>query len=129
MKPPEEIKKGLECCTAEINECDSCPYREYNWCEEKLKADALELLVDLFKDREERDDLAEECQNLEQRLAQAEREKEALLHDCRYCDTCVHAEKTPYEPPCNNCQDGSLHEWRGICNENSKEGEANEGRT
>lgn len=72
MKTPEEIKKGLECCTADINECDSCPYREYNWCEEKLKVDALELLGDLFKDREERDDLAEECQNLEQRLAQAE---------------------------------------------------------
>lgn len=140
MKTPEEIKKGMECCTADINDCDSCPFREYNWCEEKLKVDALELLGDLLKDREERDDLAEECQNLEQRLAQAERERDAAVKDMerhKDCCTCKHQYnhfECGRENGCAGCPNAECHcsigdtteecwQWRGVCEENSKEAE------
>lgn len=61
---------------------------------------------------------------LEQRLGQAERERDAAVHDLEElttrvsslhldCDYCKDKDK----PICNNCK----WEWRGVCEEHSKE--------
>lgn len=72
MKTPEEIKKGLECCCKPIGfgECSkACPYDDdeideiYN-CTSDLSADALAYI-----------------QQLEIRIAQVERERDAAVYD------------------------------------------------
>lgn len=64
-------------------------------------------------------------QLLEDRLAQAERERDAAVKDARLgtmCDTCRYNANPPLSDPCMSC--GELYpfwEWRGVCEENSKE--------
>lgn len=40
MKTPEEIKKGLECCS-KTDKCPECPYYGEDWCSTKKNVDAL----------------------------------------------------------------------------------------
>ena len=52
MKTPEEIKKGLECCTAPMLACDSCPYKADKnpfdvICKDRVMEDALALIHQL----------------------------------------------------------------------------------
>lgn len=112
MKTPDEIKKGLEqCVKAESGEtgCRGCPYIMSCVKEEdpdSITSDALDYIV-----------------QLESRLAQAERERDAAVRDLEElttrvssfhldCDYCKDKEK----PICNNCE----WEWRGVCEENTK---------
>ena len=43
MKTPEEIKKGIECCTCPTSDCDQCPYHKVGDgdCVDEVKHDAL----------------------------------------------------------------------------------------
>ena len=44
MKTPEDIKKGLECCSDTDGfdgDCIKCPYKGELWCGDKTKIDAL----------------------------------------------------------------------------------------
>ena len=106
MKSPDEIKKWLECCF--INNCDGCPYDTDGCADNEEKADTLAYI-----------------EQLEQRIAQVERERDALKHDlnacfirptkmCRVCENI----KTK---ACNMCERGDLFKWRGVCPENTKE--------
>ena len=45
MKTPDEIKKGLECCTH--GTCNSCPYAEDGCTSNREKIDALEYIQQL----------------------------------------------------------------------------------
>lgn len=64
-------------------------------------------------------------------LAQVERERDAAveLAGVRGCDTCEHRDLLSVEEPCNTCimfSEGKYlpkWQWRGICNENTKEDE------
>lgn len=47
MKTPEEIKKGLECCTDKRGACGECPYPLAYSCQTNLKRDALALIQQL----------------------------------------------------------------------------------
>ena len=50
MKTPEEIKKGLECCSDAYEfdgDCIECPYKDEQWCVDKLKIDALAYIQQL----------------------------------------------------------------------------------
>lgn len=119
MKTPDEIKDGLERC--QLNEersipnCKYCPY-EFDpnaQCDLVLHADALAYI-----------------EQLEERLAQVERERDAavseLASNCRACRFIVddsHCEdcfqrvgKHPWSPIVR-----TKFEWRGICAENTKE--------
>lgn len=108
MKTPEEIKKGLECCSnATVESCDGCPYH--------TKEDhSAVCIVHLTKDAKVL-------------LAQAERERDAAVYDiaklvkrlgygpCRYCRKTYDTN----DAPCSIC----VFEWRGVCEENTKEDE------
>ena len=119
MKTPDEIKKGLECAmprSCNGHKCSTCPNATYS-LHELLKGD---LIKDTF----------DYITQLEQRLAQAERERDALMYDFPRgfaCHTCKHETTDCNDFPCNDCVEASrgVHwvrwEWRGVCEENSKE--------
>ena len=112
MKKPEEIKKGLEYASTTniarkvaIAKAGRMPY-EYV---EEAAADALAYI-----------------QQLESRLAQVERERDAAMDDARLgtaCDTCFYNENPHLlHKPCDYCAGGfPMWQWRGVCPENTKE--------
>ena len=113
MKTPEEIKKGLE---IEISVHYHLPNpeprltpREFMYMEQ-LHSDALAYI-----------------QQLESRLAQVERERDAAIRDCaRFpCRTCDDKENGDLCHNCNVRKDTTRtnYEWRGVCEENTKEEE------
>ena len=100
MKTPDEIKKGLRGCE-DKSQC--------RWC-------------GLSRECEEDCDALAYIEQLEQRLSQVERERDAAVRDLAKamsldgvedCEFCKHSKK-PYCHPCK-------WEWRGICPENTKE--------
>lgn len=108
-KTPDEIKKGLECCSnTTVESCGECPYH--------TKEDySAVCIVHLTKDAKAL-------------LAQVERERDAAVHDmenyagygaiCKHFDNdCPHiVEGCPLWP--SDCES---YEWRGVCEENTKE--------
>lgn len=126
MKTPDDIKKGLEVCGTAYA-CLDCPYREEKaspyGCGDARDSDALAYI-----------------EELEQRLAQAERERDALAYDmhqlqgalCAYCEN-LHKKDGADHASCKvfgddyGTPDGfplvcGKFKWRGVCKENSKEG-------
>ncbi len=71
---------------------------------------------------------ADHIQQLESRLAQAERERDAAVADCsRFpCATCSDKENGDFCHNCNVRKDTTRtnYEWRGVCQENTKEAES-----
>lgn len=75
-------------------------------------------------------------EKLKQRLAEAERERDAAVHELKLeedCENCKHRNECKYdgfgykkcsecgECPCSKCDGGeSQYEWRGVCEDNSK---------
>jgi len=117
MKTPEGIKKGLACCGNGFAEvCDGCTYKRQN------DSEKAECILSLTQDA-----LAY-IQQLESRLAQAERERDAAVNDLKRIFL-------PGSVPCDFCENGCRHEdawddihyacfeWRGVCPENTKEEE------
>ena len=108
MKSPDEIKKGLECCF--MNNCDGCPYDTDGCADNEGKADAIAYI-----------------DQLEQRLAQVECERDAAVYDLSTsscCVDCKHYKLSNETEPCKTClKNGKkeLWQWRGVCEENSKE--------
>lgn len=47
MKTPEEIKKGLECCSYNMNDCNGCPYDGMPCNDLELERHALEYIQQL----------------------------------------------------------------------------------
>ena len=119
-KTPEEIKKGLECCQPEHKDgiwitCKSiCPFlHDFRVCRNALHADALAYI-----------------QQLESRLAQVERERDAAVRDISYFfpspEVCKHYEycQSVQEDPFHGCfgsVDCADYQYRGVCEENTKE--------
>ena len=112
MKSPEEIKKGLEC-----GFCHECPYdnnelETVEECSRQVLKDALAYIQRLETERHQ---LLTKCERLE-------RERDVLMWDARGCHSCKHMKNKIDEPPCDECIDEvSGWEWRGVCEENSKE--------
>ena len=114
MKTPEKIKKGLKLhYTAE--RCKECPYTadsEFRkTCFQLVASDALAYI-----------------QQLESRLAQVERERDAAVRDLQkisFCEDCKHLGKSKKRNPCRECQENYKKkpnwQWRGVCEENTKE--------
>lgn len=123
MKTPDEIKKGLEIEIAVHyhlpNPEPRLTPREFMYMEQ-LHADALAYI-----------------ERLEQRLAQAERERDAAIHDL-WGDCCYCAHNSLTDPRCiercKRCKHAAdaedrdelgvdRWEWRGVCPENSSDEE------
>ena len=110
MKTPDEIKSGLQhCAIPGADTCVDCPYDDGH--------------VDCAKYKNE--DALAYIQQLESRLAQTEREREAAVRDAKLgttCDTCKHVVNPPSTKPCIDCGTRfPFWEWRGVCPENAKE--------
>ena len=120
MKTPEEVKKELRLCK-DNSFCEWCGMNDQ--CEKNEYV--IECIEHLESDNERQQKRIAE---LESRLAQVERERDALKHDltacfirptkmCRVC-------KNTKTNLCNSCERGDLFKWRGVCPENTK-GDAN----
>lgn len=109
MKTPDEIKKWLEYCHSS-KPCIDCKYdqRDFPHCVRSLLADAIN-----------------GYEKLVSRLAQVERERDAAVRDCaRFpCYTCNEKGNGDF---CHQCRTTgtfrSLHEWRGVCEDNTMDG-------
>ena len=112
MKTPEEIKRGLEGCGGLDGDCENCPYDEQTiYCNDRLMRDALAYI-----------------QQLEFRIAQAERERDELLKNFKACvskpqKACKLCENRG-KPLCSECERWDLFKWRGVCPEAPKEQKA-----
>lgn len=92
MKTPDEIKKGLECCTH--GTCDSCPYAEDGCTSDREKIDALEYIQQLER----------QIGELTEKVAQLEKERDALLADLRDADMLECAHCAHYIPVGAQCK-------------------------
>ena len=146
MKTPDEIKKGLKCHIVN-HSCRGCPYKRDTPIIHinDLYNDAIEYIQKLEETISSMGHLNETMHNeakkgiqeLESRLAQAERERDAAVreleiaedcYNCKYNYACKH-DGNGYrkcsecgECPCSECNSGqSQYEWRGVCTENTKE--------
>jgi hypothetical protein len=102
MKTPDEIKKGLECCSKLKTNCSLCPYAP------TVDGDCMNGLVP--------DALAY--------IQQLERERDAAVRDLydygMVCELCLHENKPIDEEPCKSCANASTvnrhtnWQWRGA---------------
>ena len=120
MKTPEEIKKGLECCTPvwkgnHWKTCDvECPYAaEMVDCRTMLDHDALALIQQLQAENAEQ---AEKIRVLEARVQQLEAEQDDQISILRGagCDACKYREVDSWEEPCLCCMNHERWEWIGA---------------
>ncbi len=113
-KTPEEIKNALDLCSQSgCPDCAKCAYDGNECCLEEKSKDALVYI-----------------QQLESRLAQTERERDAAISElanscyaCRFildashCEGCFQRDgKYPWSPMVR-----TKFEWRGVCEKNTKE--------
>lgn len=112
-RTPDEIKKGLECCTASYADCHrECPYKPDCDGSQILK-DSLAIIQRL------------QAENAEQaeRIQQLEAERDALLKEMRVCifcdrdvpDACpIVCEHCELDCPCKDCVDFNKWQRRGV---------------
>lgn len=123
MKPPEEIKKDAATCLTRPRNSECNRFALYKEC----AGDCGYVIKELY-------DLVLQ---LESRLAQVERERDAAVHELKIAEDCYNC-KHNYackhdgygyrkcsecgECPCSKCDSGeSQYEWRGVCAENTEE--------
>ena len=147
MKTPDEIKKELLCCSYPYMSCSECPYDGI--CRtasgQMPEDDAIALIDELLtsygqvskalcgKENATTSELLQAVSQLKDRLAQAERERDAAVCDlsdaCKYCKhiSCDDEDETS---PCKDCMQrkggvpfGPMirthFEWRGLCEDNT----------
>lgn len=114
MKTPDEIKKGLKHCPRCVS-CTGCTYDE----EEDNEMKCLDTIMD---------DALAYIEQLESRLAQVERERDALMESVKgCCETCAFVgDCTKHDPDPTSTgawwyDDCEEWQWRGVCPENTKE--------
>lgn len=136
-KTPDEIKKGLETCSAD--ECHGqhtdCPYHPDLMCIRNICADALALIQQLQADLEDmtaRYKIADDCakkkgemnEKLYAELTAAKAERDAAVADIhRSCFTCNNFGRSEcLNTVCNECVGWRNWEWRGVQKEESEDG-------
>lgn len=141
MKTPDEIKRGLICCSHSELPCSECPYDGLcNTDSGQTPEDDAVALIDKLqstysqvskalcgKEKATLDELLQAVSQLKSRLAQVERERDAAVSDILYV---LHTKGTidaeclicnMEKPDCKwECEKAN---WRGVCAENSKEDE------
>lgn len=95
MKNPDEIKKALECCFYDSEQCGECPYYPVS-CDRELVRDAREY------------------------IRQLEAERDAAVKDlktAKRCKLCKHDHIKDMDEPCFSCScccGVNNFEWRGV---------------
>ena len=116
-KTPAEIKKGLRCCVTDIAGCKGCPF-------DNSSADGLvwECTVD--------SSALAYIQQLESRLAQAERERDAAVVCIRHICEAINKPVRKVSDTSNNLMNAKqialnyvIELVKGVCPENTKEAE------
>lgn len=156
-KTPDEIKKGLAVCATLDGDCENCPYDDGKQltCVDRSRRDALAYIIQLESDNETLkgslemwksvafspgavEDMARENYRLTERLAQVERERDAMSYDmhqlqgalCAYCEN-LYRPAGSEKVSCKVFGDGygaednsslicGKFKWRGVCEENTK---------
>lgn len=136
MKTPDEIKKGLECCS-EKYPCSVCPFNLPNnfsgRCIKNAMLDAFALIQQLEADNSRKDDtirsLTELLNAAHDETSAVKRERDAAVESLRGdCRECKYLLASGSKEPCASCphwQD-TVHlnksnwEWRGVCPENTE---------
>lgn len=121
MKTPDDIKKALT-CSCDMPDCENCAYVT------KVNDDKFGEVLHFHCSKVYMDAYELICQ-LESRLAQAERERDAAVEDLEEIASildvpaCSWCKYEPYEhKPCKECRmKNEGFEWRGICAENTKD--------
>lgn len=119
-RTPDEIKKGLNCNN--IDHCNDCPYDGLD-CAKHVDQDALAYIQQLEAGNESKQKRIDE---LESRLAQVERERDALMESVKgCCETCAFVGDCAKHDPdptstgawwYDDCEEW---QWRGVCEENT----------
>ena len=116
MKTPDEIKKGLECCTIPL--CAVCPYDGEESCIEKNNEDALTYIQQL---EEKYKHAMENAKILSDAVTKLERERDFLikyLTDSTFtpCDICKHGVECESVIDCERPRKVGFpcFEWRGL---------------
>lgn len=136
MKTPDEIKKGLrnakhvQCMGISDGENENAGTK-YGVLVGYVLRDAIYIYITQLESGNE--SKQKRIEELESRLAQVERERDAAVNDvCEICYTCKHRTKGSdycevgiYMDSCE-CNACGSYEWRGVCDENTKDG--NEGK-
>ena len=136
-KTPDEIKKGLECCSISYADCNSeCPYKRDCDGSQILK-DALALIQQLQAENAKKDEtiqmlqdgnaslmrmIDEECE----KTVKLEAERDAAVEEAHgHCSSCKDYDKDPKEEPCVSCFCGYGNidnwQWRGVQKEDAHE--------
>lgn len=131
MKTPDEIKKGLRCCSYYDMSCSECPYDGI--CRTgsgKTPEDDAAALIDQLltsyrqvskalcgKENATLSELLQAVSQVKNRLAQVERERDAAIADLKLyagCKVCKHGDfKFPKE--CMDCGDETNYwQWRAV---------------
>ena len=112
MKSPDEIKKGLECCSEDV--CKSCPYEQDCYTTDgfsALAADALDLIQQL---QEEVSKYEEGYDALTKIIKRLEAERDAAVKSLRgRCFECKH-NKTSVCLICSKDKELKYWQWRGV---------------
>lgn len=125
MKTPEEIKRGLQCCTPLDGEgectgfdaiCRLCPYDGETWCADKMRKDALTYIAQIETQLRDAAKLQSDRDAWQRRAEAAERDLLKLMKNHqRGCNYCKHREY------CTAAWDECAPEWRGPCAEDGGE--------
>lgn len=93
MKTPEEIKKGLECCTAECDACGECPYPMEWGCRIKLMEDVLTRMRLLETDNSCLNNtircLTKMLNAAHEETAKVKRERDSAVSDIKRAQGCI----------------------------------------
>lgn len=129
MKTPDEIKKGLECCSIDDYHCgEGCPYKDSCITEDRykaLEADALALIQQLEVKNAELSEnimwMEVERDDLKRHIRQLEAERDAAVKDLMqsknsHCPFCKNWRKPEKSAVCFKCQFGreNRFEWHGV---------------
>ena len=126
-RTPDEIKKGLECCSNVNFVCnEECPYykslSEGEDCCLKKNADALAFIQQLQDDNAQLnrciENMTDKLNAMNDEVAKLQAERDAAVEALKngdVCESCKHFGTLMDEEPCAWC--GRLHsnfEWRGV---------------
>ena len=119
-RTPDEIKKGLECCSEDG--CKSCPYEQDCYTTDgfsALAADALALIQQLQDDNAQQarciENMTDKLNAMNDEVAKLQAERDAAVSDINIARPCRICKNNTGAYICSHCDiPGREFEWRGA---------------